>query len=69
MRIFIRFRQGDAADRGRLFFLSGAMRRPIAHRVPVVPVAVADLNGRYFGGRVVRASLFDEERFQRGHLA
>ena len=31
--------------------------------------ALQDLGGRFFGGRVVRASYFDEERFEKGDLA
>eukprot|EP00929_Paragymnodinium_shiwhaense_P043586 TRINITY_DN22406_c0_g1_i1.p1 TRINITY_DN22406_c0_g1~~TRINITY_DN22406_c0_g1_i1.p1 ORF type:complete len:401 (+),score=133.23 TRINITY_DN22406_c0_g1_i1:161-1363(+) len=31
--------------------------------------AFADMNGRYFGGRVVKAQFFDEARFERGDLA
>ncbi|CAM0913496.1 unnamed protein product [Alopecurus aequalis] len=31
--------------------------------------AVVDLEGRFFGGRVVRATFFDEERFGRNELA
>lgn len=31
--------------------------------------AIADLNGRFFGGRVVAAGYFDEARFGRGDLA
>ena len=31
--------------------------------------AVIDLEGRFFGGRVVRATFFDEERFERNELA
>merc|ERR1719356_210791 len=30
--------------------------------------ALVDMNGRYFGGRVVRARFFDEERFSKGDL-
>ena len=32
-------------------------------------LAVIDLNGRYFGGRVVRASFFSEDRFSKFDLA
>ena len=31
--------------------------------------AMIDLQGRFFGGRVVQASFFDEERFGRNELA
>ncbi|GBO04071.1 Splicing factor 45 [Araneus ventricosus] len=31
--------------------------------------AVVDLNGRYFGGRVVKASFYDVDKFQRLELA
>jgi len=31
--------------------------------------ALTDLNGRYFGGRVVNATLFDEERFENKDFA
>ena len=31
--------------------------------------AVIDLNGRFFGGRVVKASFFSEERFSSYDLA
>lgn len=31
--------------------------------------AVIDLNGRYFGGRVVQASFFPEDRFSKLDLA
>ncbi|XP_022238460.1 splicing factor 45-like, partial [Limulus polyphemus] len=31
--------------------------------------AVVDLNGRYFGGRVVKASFYDQDRFKRFELA
>lgn len=31
--------------------------------------ALIDLDGRFFGGRVVRASFFDEEKFGRNELA
>mmetsp|Transcript_7135 Transcript_7135/g.26244 ORF Transcript_7135/g.26244 Transcript_7135/m.26244 type:complete len:405 (-) Transcript_7135:2247-3461(-) len=31
--------------------------------------AQADLNGRFFGGRVVRAAFFSEERYRKGQLA
>lgn len=30
--------------------------------------AVVDLNGRYFGGRIVRANFFDEGRFKKFDL-
>eukprot|EP00747_Dinoflagellata_sp_TGD_P164036 gnl/TRDRNA2_/TRDRNA2_183423_c0_seq1.p1 gnl/TRDRNA2_/TRDRNA2_183423_c0~~gnl/TRDRNA2_/TRDRNA2_183423_c0_seq1.p1 ORF type:complete len:425 (+),score=117.12 gnl/TRDRNA2_/TRDRNA2_183423_c0_seq1:106-1275(+) len=30
--------------------------------------ALVDMNGRYFGGRVVKASFFDEERYNKGEL-
>lgn len=31
--------------------------------------ALVDLDGRFFGGRVVRASFYDEDRFSRNELA
>lgn len=31
--------------------------------------ALVDLEGRFFGGRIVRATFFDEERFGRNDLA
>lgn len=31
--------------------------------------AFIDLEGRYFGGRLVRASFYDEDRFSRNELA
>lgn len=31
--------------------------------------ALVDLNGRFFGGKVVQASFYDEERFGRNELA
>jgi len=31
--------------------------------------ALVDLDGRFFGGRVVRASFYDEGRFSRNELA
>lgn len=31
--------------------------------------AVVDLNGRYFGGRVVKAGFYDVDKFQRLELA
>ncbi|KHN20503.1 DNA-damage-repair/toleration protein DRT111, chloroplastic [Glycine soja] len=31
--------------------------------------ALVDLDGRYFGGRVVRASFYDEEKFSKNELA
>lgn len=31
--------------------------------------AYIDLNGRYFGGRAVNASFYDEERFKNNDLA
>lgn len=31
--------------------------------------AIIDLDGRYFGGRVVRAAFYDEERFSKNELA
>lgn len=31
--------------------------------------ALVDLDGRFFGGRVVRASFYDEDRFNRNDLA
>jgi splicing factor 45 len=31
--------------------------------------AMVDLQGRYFGGRIVQATFFDEERFGRNELA
>ena len=34
-----------------------------------VCVAVIDLNGRYFGGRVVQASFFPPDRFSKLDLA
>lgn len=30
--------------------------------------ALVDMNGRYFGGRVVKARFFDEQRFEKGDL-
>jgi splicing factor 45 len=37
-------------------------------RVESAIKAVVDLNGRYFGGRIVRASFFDEDRFKKFDL-
>lgn len=31
--------------------------------------ALVDLDGRFFGGRIVRASFYDEDRFNRNDLA
>lgn len=31
--------------------------------------ALVDLDGRFFGGRVVRATFYDEERFSKNELA
>lgn len=36
----------------------------IAHAIK----AVVDLNGRFFGGRVVRAGFYDQEKFNRLEL-
>ncbi|KAK9830194.1 hypothetical protein WJX72_010226 [[Myrmecia] bisecta] len=38
-------------------------------RVEAATKALIDLAGRFFGGRTVRASFFDEQKFDRGELA
>ena len=35
---------------------------------PPTPVAAISLNGRFFGGRVVRAEFYSEERFRKFDL-
>merc|ERR1719203_2214907 len=37
-------------------------------RVEDATKALVDMNGRYFGGRVVKARFYDEQRFEKGDL-
>ena len=39
------------------------------HEILSLSTAVIDLNGRFFGGRIVKASFFSEERFSSYDLA
>jgi hypothetical protein len=38
-------------------------------RVEAAMKALVDMEGRFFGGRVVRASFFDEDKFDRNEYA
>jgi splicing factor 45 len=62
VRIFVEFRRMESAIKG--------LRQRDGQRVAnsLSLLAVVDLNGRYFGGRVVRANFFDVEKFKRLEL-
>lgn len=40
-----------------------------SHLLHLLHLSRRDLNGRFFGGRQIAASFFDEERYRRGDLA
>lgn len=40
----------------------------IFHEIAEVEKAVGNLNGRWFGGRTIKAEVYDEEKFESGDL-
>ena len=56
----------------RLLFEGGLYSRKygtLGMKYSSLSTAVIDLNGRFFGGRIVKASFFSEERFSSYDLA
>lgn len=60
VRIFIEFAHVDSAIKGIIFF-------KLKYKIFKwnIILALIDLNGRYFGGRIVKASFYDHEKFRK----
>ena len=68
VRIFVEFTRLESAIKGMYELYCHKQSLPLYHSNKFF-AAVIDLNGRYFGGRVVRASFFPEDRFSQLDLA
>lgn len=66
VRIFLKFVEADSARRGQPSLFPSYV---IVYNILTKSTAKEDLNGRYFGGRMITASYFDENRFDRLDLA
>ena len=64
VRIFVEFSHVESAVEGRGGNAAFISRGKCYFAV----LAVKDMNGRYFGGRMITASFFDEERFRKFDL-
>ena len=65
VRIFVEFKRVESAIKGKIDKILTILTK---YRRISNFSAVVDLNGRFFGGREVRASFYDVERFKNYNL-
>jgi splicing factor 45 len=70
VRIFVKFKQPSDAQKGEPRACSYGETTLISclMQLSIIIAAVAGLSGRFFGGRKVRAGLFDDAKFDRMEL-
>lgn len=67
VRIFVEFERMESAIKGTSSLRMHLQWLPF--NTPFILPAVVDLNGRFFGGRAVRAGFYNLDKFRRLDLA